>query len=200
MKQVFLVSLLFRKWGRWGTYIEEGACLILRPKEWVLILRRRGHLLEHRCLFKEIWCLTYFSCFKISKRNLLRVQEKIWKDRITRMLQVLAPQVNPSLLGYVKLCTMLSISKKILVLWHSIEELSVLGDKDKLFGLPNEAEPKIKSQERRLQMADRDDSWMTWDTMRPCIVQTSLKITINPLTPSSSLSFSLLSTIQFLQC
>lgn len=74
------------------------------------------------------------------------------------MLQVLAPQVNPSLLGYVKLCTMLSISKKILVLWHSIEELSVLGDKDKLFGLPNEAEPKIKSQERRLQMADQDDS------------------------------------------
>ena len=160
--------------------------------------KEEGHLLEHRCLFKEIWYLTYFSCIKISKRNLLRVQEEIWKNRITRMLQVLAPQVNPSLLGYVKLCTMLSISKKILVLWHSIEELSVLGDKDKLFGLPNEAEPKIKSQERRLQMADRDNSWMTWDTMKPCIAQTSLKITMNPLTPSSSLSFSLLSTIQFL--
>lgn len=40
---------------------------------------------------------------------------------------------------------MLFIFKKIFVLWYLIEELSVLGDKDKLFGLLNEVEFKIKS-------------------------------------------------------
>ena len=50
----YKVFLLFKRvMGRWeGCLSEQDTCLILWPRGWVLIWG--GHLLEHRCLFKEI--------------------------------------------------------------------------------------------------------------------------------------------------